>query len=73
MLYLAISNVALSICLVINIVMGVKERRYLTGLLASRDYADFKRCEEGTESRRYKTPISKRDEREKRAQELEQE
>lgn len=73
MLYLIISNVALSICLVINIAMGARERRYLTGLLASRDYAEFKRCEDGTEPRKYKTPISKREERERRAQELEQE
>lgn len=71
MLFLAISNVALCICLIVNVCMNAKERRYLTGLLASRDYADYKFTEEG-KRREYSTPLKKRQEKEKRVQIVEE-
>lgn len=66
MLYLLISNVAIAVCLIANIICGAKERKYLIGLLASKDYADYKLLEENNPDRKYTTPLKRREEREKR-------
>jgi len=72
MMYLIASNVVLAICLVVSIVAGVKERKFLIGIIASRDYADYKLSENisGTK-REYKTPLKRRAEREKQFDEQE--
>lgn len=66
MLYLIISDAVLALCLIINIICGAKERKYLIGLLASKDYADYKLLEEHKPDRKYKTPLQRRAEKEKR-------
>lgn len=70
MLYLLISDVVLGVCLAISIISSAKERKYLIGLLASKDYADYKLLEERKPDRKYRTPLQMRAEKEKRIEEF---
>lgn len=69
MMPLLVSNAILAVCLIVNIIASAKERRYLTGLLASKDYLEYKSAEDGSPKREYKNAFEKREEREKRFQE----
>ena len=69
MMWLMASNAVLAVCLIVNIIASAKERRYLTGLLASRDYLEYKSAEDGTPARKHTNAFKKREEREKRFQE----
>lgn len=66
MMYLIASNVVLAACLIVSIISGIKERKFLIGIIASKDYTDYKLTENisGTK-REYKTPLKRRSEREK--------
>ena len=72
MAYLIASNIVLAACLIVSIITGIKERKFLIGIIASRDYADYKLTENisGTK-REYKTPLKRRAEREKQFDEQE--
>ena len=65
MLYLAISCVILAAALAVSIIVGAKERKFLIGLLASKDYMDYKLAEDGKSKHQYRTMISNRDNKER--------